>query len=542
VTPTNTVRQLQAFLGLFNFYRRFIPAAARLVLPLTRALRGGPRGDHLLDWSAEMTAAFSAARKSLSSTAILEHPLPEAELSLVTDTSSTHVGAVIQQRRPGHAWCPLGFFSAQLDKAQLNYSAFDRELFAVVAAIKHFRFMLERRPFTVFTDHRPLLGALSRRSDPWSGRQQRHLSFIAEFSPTVRHIAGQSNVVADTLSRPAGGLLAASPSTQSEKGRSPPSGGTRAAAKCRTKVKVPPGSSVPAFAANSAQAAPVVASPPSGGNRAAAEGGTEVKVPSGSSVPFFAAKSTQVASVAAVSPPPSSPVDLAALAAAQLSCPDCQRACSSSALRVTTIQMDNSSIMVDTSSCVFRPLVPGPFRRLIFDAVHNLAHPGVRATRRLIASRFVWPCLASQVAAWCRDCQHCQRAKVVGQVPSPPPAIANPVQRFSHLHVDLVGPLPQSADGYSHLLTVLDRFTRWAEAIPVRSTIADCCATALVDGWVARFGVPQCITSDRGPQFVSAVWAAFTARLGIKSQLTTPYHPQANGAVERFHRRLKDAF
>jgi transposase InsO family protein len=173
--------------------------------------------------------------------------------------------------------------------------------------------------------------------------------------------------------------------------------------------------------------------------------------------------------------------------------------------------------------------------------VHNLAHPGVRATRRLIASRFVWPCLASQVAAWCRDCQHCQRAKVIGQAPSPAAAIANPAQRFSHLHVDLVGPLPRSTDGYSHLLTILDRSTRWAEAIPLRSTTADCCATALVDGWVARFGIPQRITSDRGPQFVSTVWAAFTARLGIKSQLTTPYHPQANGAVERFHRRLKDA-
>ncbi len=138
-----TVCQLQAFLGLFTFYRKFIPAAAKLVLPLTRALCGGPRGDHLLDWSAEMAAAFSAARKSLSSTAILEHPVPGAELSLVTDASSTHVSAVIQQRRPGDAWRPLGFFSAQLDKAQLNYSAFDRELFAVVAAIKHFRFMLE---------------------------------------------------------------------------------------------------------------------------------------------------------------------------------------------------------------------------------------------------------------------------------------------------------------------------------------------------------------------------------------------------------------
>jgi hypothetical protein len=198
-----------------------------------------------------MTAAFVAARRSLSSAAILEHPVPEAELSLVTDSSSTHVSAVIQQRRPGHAWRPLGFFSAQLDKAQLNYSAFDRELFAVVAAIKHFCFMLEGRSFTIFTDHRPLLGALSRRTDPWSGRQQRHLSFIAEFLPTVRLIAGQSNVVADTLSRPTGSLQAAPRSAQSEEGRSPPSGGNRVAAKYQTEVKVPSGSSVPVFAAKS---------------------------------------------------------------------------------------------------------------------------------------------------------------------------------------------------------------------------------------------------------------------------------------------------
>jgi hypothetical protein len=184
------VRQLQAFLGLFNFYRKFIPTATKVVLPLTRALRGGPRRDHPLDWSVEMVAAFEAARRSLSTTKVLEHPVLEAELSLVTDASTTHVGTVIQQRRPGQGWRPLGFFSAQLDKAQTNYSAFDRELFAVVAAIKYFRYMLEGRSFTVFTDHRPLVGALSRRSDPCSSRQQRHLSFIAEFSPVICHITG----------------------------------------------------------------------------------------------------------------------------------------------------------------------------------------------------------------------------------------------------------------------------------------------------------------------------------------------------------------
>ncbi len=114
-----TVKQLQAFLGFFNFYRRFIPAAAKLVLPLTRALRGGPKGTTLLDWSPAMAAAFQAARSSLSSSAVLAHPVVGAELSLVTDASATHVGAVVQQRRRGQAWRPLGF-GAKYSQSHLN--------------------------------------------------------------------------------------------------------------------------------------------------------------------------------------------------------------------------------------------------------------------------------------------------------------------------------------------------------------------------------------------------------------------------------------
>jgi hypothetical protein len=90
-----------------------------------------------------------------------------------------------------------------LDKAQTNYSAFDRDLLAVVAAIKHFRYMLEGRHFVVFTDHKLLVEALNRRSDPWSARQHRQLSFIAKFAPNIMHITRQSNVVADALSLPA---------------------------------------------------------------------------------------------------------------------------------------------------------------------------------------------------------------------------------------------------------------------------------------------------------------------------------------------------
>jgi hypothetical protein len=75
----------------------------------------------------------------------------------------------------------------------------DRELLAVLAAIRHFRYLLEGRSFVVFTDHNPLVGALHRRSDLISALQRRHLSFIAEFAPSIRHITGESNIVADTL-------------------------------------------------------------------------------------------------------------------------------------------------------------------------------------------------------------------------------------------------------------------------------------------------------------------------------------------------------
>jgi hypothetical protein len=133
--------------------------------------------------------------------------------------------------------------------------------------------MLEGRSFTVFTDHRPLVGALSRCSDPWSSRQQRHLSFIAEFSPTIRHIAGQSNVVADTLSRPACVPPTTPPPRQPGASSAPLPGASRVAADsggtCTAAAKSHPVSSQ---------------SSPSGGLRVAAEGRTEVKAPSGSSV------------------------------------------------------------------------------------------------------------------------------------------------------------------------------------------------------------------------------------------------------------------
>ncbi len=76
---------------------------------------------------------------------------------------------------------------------------------------------------------------------------------------------------------------------------------------------------------------------------------------------------------------------------------------------------------------------------------------------------------------------------------------------------------------------------------PTQGHLCHVVRDTFVATWVARFGVPECITSDRGPQFTSVVWSALCSRLGISRSLTTAFHPQSNGMVERAHRQLKDA-
>jgi hypothetical protein len=143
-----TVKELQGFLGTVNFYRRFVAGAARILKPLTDALRGGPPPSSSVSWDNAMERAFLAAKAALAAATQLAHPCPSSQLSLAVDASVDHVGAIFQQRALlSSSWRPLGFFSQKLDPAQVKYSAFDRELFACVAAIRHFRYMLEGRTF-----------------------------------------------------------------------------------------------------------------------------------------------------------------------------------------------------------------------------------------------------------------------------------------------------------------------------------------------------------------------------------------------------------
>lgn len=96
---------------------------------------------------------------------------------------------------------PLGFFSKKLSPAQIKYSTYDRELLAIYEANKYFKHMLEGRDFIIYTDHKPLIYAFTKKNDLITPRQTRYLEFISQFSCKIQHIKGENNSVADALSR-----------------------------------------------------------------------------------------------------------------------------------------------------------------------------------------------------------------------------------------------------------------------------------------------------------------------------------------------------
>ncbi|GFU11394.1 hypothetical protein TNCV_4041051 [Trichonephila clavipes] len=442
-----TIFQRLSSYGLLNFYRRFLPKAAEQQYLLSEFLKGskGKKDSKPLNWSSEAITAFQRCKQALADAALLAHPSPSAPLALHVDASDYAIGGALHQVVDSELQ-PLAFFSRKLTSSEKSYSAYDRELLAIYSAIRHFRYMLEARDFTVFTDHKPLTYAFRQKSDKCSPRQIRQLDFISQFTTNIVHIPGSDNIAADVLSR-----------------------------------------------------------------------------------------------VSAITFP--SQIDYDCIAETQQTDQELHTLIASgTSLELKKVTFPNSSteIMCDLSTGTARPYIPKQHRQDVFSAMHNLSHPGIRRSVHLMKQRFVWPSISSDVAKWARHCLACQKSKIHRHTRSPLSSFQEPSQRFDHVHLDLIGPLPPS-NGYTYCLTMIDRFSKWPEAQPLKDITAETVAEAFFSSWVSRFGTPAILTTDRGRQFESSLFKALSKLLGVQKCRTTGYHPQANGMIEELHRPLKSA-
>lgn len=444
-----TVAELHRFLGMLNFYRSHIPNAAEIQSELYKYIRKTKKNDKTpIVWTTEAETQFEKCKLGLQQAATLSHPSSDTPLALMTDASDACLGAALHQMTSDGQWKPLGYYSKKLTAAQCKYSTYDRELLAIYMAIVHFRNMVEGRKLIIFTDHKPITYAFSKlSSDKETPRRARQLIYISEFTTDIRHVSGDKNVVADTLSR-----------------------------------------------------------------------------------------------VETITCPTT--FDYAELAHAQNDDEQLTLLLNDSnnhlLLKSITLPDATQSIYCEMSTSRARPYLPKQFRYSAFQALHNISHPGIRTTRKLMKDRYFWKTMNRDIGTWAKSCIKCQRSKVQKHTVSDLQQFEQS-DRFQHIHIDIVGPLPITSEGFRYLVTVIDRFTHWPEAFPVKDITASTVAKALYEGWITRFGCPEKLTSDQGRQFESSLFSQLMTIMGIRKIRTTPYHPQSNGAVERWHRTLKAA-
>ena len=189
-------------------------------------------------------------------------------------------------------------------------------------------------------------------------------------------------------------------------------------------------------------------------------------------------------------------------------------------------------------------MVPKIYRSEILSLAHEnpmLGQLGVNKTYHKILNHFYWPGLKTDVSNYCRSCHTCQVVGKPNQVISkaglqPIPAFDEP---FSRIIIDCVGPLPKTKSGYEYLLTVMCASTRFPEAIPLRNIKTKTIVKALVK-FFTFVGLPKSVQSDQGSNFMSGVFQQVMHELGIKQYRSSAYHPESEGALERFHQTLKN--
>ena len=478
--PPNDIRGLRSFLGSISYYRRFLPNLAEIVEPLNKKLQGkNVKSRARITLTKEELAARETAIQLLASATRLQYENPELPMVLTTDASKSHAGAVLEQSLNSgdfSVMVPLAFYSARLPRSTKVRSVFNAELTAMYKAIVHFRVRLRNRPLILRTDHSALKNALENVTGLHSPRELSMLNYIKEYSPVVHYLEGSHNFVADWLSRP-------NSKREIENGK--------LEAKTDSETDVEDILNIQRVMCNSEEHI---------------------------SPMLFDSKKEKIAKEIKKS---SLEEDMEV----------CEKICDGVSLWGVFERKDAKN---------FRIWVPKSIRPLIWSKLHNILHQGGNPTLETIGKSYFWPNMEKDVIEWCRNCVICQQTKTSRYQRTALSNYPGGEERLSVVHLDTVGPLPDS-NGNSYILTIKDRATGflWASALPNKTALTVC--DKFVTTFIAVCGLPSKIISDRGTEFSNNIFLSMLKKNGIKHSKTCAYNPKCNGLVERCHRDLKRA-
>ena len=501
-TP-RTVKDVQAFLGFANFYRRFINKFSRLAGPLTALTRAGCP----FQWTDACQRAFDTLKSAFTSDPVLAYFEPGLETMVETDASDSVVAGILSQKHADGVWHPVAYFSKKMTPAECNYDIYDKELLAIIRAFEEWRPELagdvdNSNPTKVFTDHKNLEYFMDTKQ--LNARQARWAEFLSQYNFEIQFRRGVTNVKADTLTR-----------------RSQDTAGV--VHDRRQRLLGP--DRLQAHAAEARSTAAHTTALPTDTTMLHSDTTVPADTPPGNTpLPNFARIRHYLAN-------PNSN-DLAEFRRLRLDPSRCSAGPEDTLLvdgsrRWITSRDDQADLLYDHHDT---PLA---------------GHPGVRKMLEMLQRQHFWPGLVKDVRRYVANCATCRSTKS-SRMPyqgllQPMPL---PCEPWSELAMDFITGLPRSTGSdddrdYEDILTVVDRFTKECHFIPVSSMTARATARYFVRYVFSRHGLPSHITSDRGPQFVSDFWKELCAALQVKQRLSSSYHPQTDGQSERANQSLE---
>lgn len=482
-----TMTQLRSFIGFANTFRMFVKGFSDTATPLFRLMKASARRKSTpLEWSEVTVQAFDDLKTAIADSAVLMVIDETKPFVLHTDASDFAVGAVLAQHDSDGVLRPVGFVSEKLSDREYRWSTYEKELYAVIVALRHWSMYLmhARNPVQVINDHASLRFLLEQ--PRLSAKQTRWFAFLSNFPELVfTHVPGRLNVQADALSR-----------------RADHDVGTEERQRIRSDLA-------------KAQFTSVFGG---GGLSDARVNAMSVEVSAGN-------------------------VEIAeAIVHAYGEDPLCRDIMAEPSRYGYVVRWDLLERTSDGSVLV--PNCP-KLRSRILHVVHDSptsGHLGIHKTAARLAANYHWSNQWADVVQYCRTCVDCQRSKARQGAT---PGLLQPTQIDPKGHtvaLDFLGPFTRTARGNDCVLVLMDTFTRRVFLEPLSSdATAERVARIVFNRIVRHQGVPRAIRSDRDSRFTGQLWEQLWKLLGSELRITTSYHHESNGLVEKMNDTLQNS-
>ena len=470
-------KQLRSFLGLANYYRKFIKDYAKIAAPLHQATTGCEK---TLQWSEECDKSFEKLKDALSKAPTLDYPKKDRIFILDTDACFEAIGAVLSQITEEGLEVVIAYGSRHLTAHERGYCVTRKELLALHEYVLHFRQYLYGKEFIARTDHKALV-FMNTTKKAISPQFQTWMANLSEYNFILKYRKGEDHSNADGLSRIGGILCAQCQTTHLE------------AKEEKSRVRY----------INVMQKTEVMSEIAKEQERDDAFGGArkfindeinDLREPFENSFLFKLKEKLKLTD------------------------------------DILVIEEDNKDII----------LVPERYREKLVSKIHEeLCHVGCKKLFHYLEGCFFWPKMLETIQQNVRQCTICSKRKIF-QGKSKQVLIPRESSEFLEQIVMDIAHMERTSTDKRYIMVIIDRFSKLVSLTALAKQDDKTIFKSLLHNWIYKYGKPKSILTDRGRNFESAFIKEKLNELGISQEFATPYQHQSNGLVERVIRTMRD--